>query len=44
MSPAHILGLIFLIALLPFMAGAFILAILSAFDNESISLGDDEED
>jgi hypothetical protein len=34
MSPAHILGLIFLFALIPFFAGALLLAVLALTDTD----------
>lgn len=45
MNPAHILLFIFLIAVVPFLAGAFILAIFSILDDQIFpKLEDDEED
>jgi len=45
MNPAHILLLIFLFALIPFLAGAFILAIFSILDDQIFpKLEEDEED
>ena len=44
MSPAHILLWIFLLATLPFLAGAFILAIFSMLDDEIFpKIEEDEE-
>jgi hypothetical protein len=42
MSPAQILFFIFLFALIPFLAGAFLLAILAVFD-EQINFEDTDE-
>jgi hypothetical protein len=44
MNPAHILLFLFLIAIIPFFAGAFLLAILSMFDSENLNLEDDNEE
>jgi hypothetical protein len=45
MNPAHLFLFLVLIAIIPFFAGAFLLAILSILDDEVLpQLEDDEED